>query len=242
MVRRRADLDSSSTLLYDNWVADPRRTGAEIYQQVVDIVGHPKLCKKVDSQTRGLVADLLRQQGVNSGDANAAGRVVSAEVQQFCTSMTPEGRTVIVLAGATAAVVYGIMNWDEVEPKIQDALRRAKVPLSVPIDKVRLPGTLKLGVSLEEFEADYRLQRGPGTLRLQFENTYDTGNSNMSARYSQRTNSGNFNAGISHNTGNNSTNFSLGQSGTALGGNYSAGAGYNTKTGGSVFFEFKVTF
>lgn len=235
-------MDSGLTFLYDNWVADPRRTGTEVYQQVVDIVGHPKLCKKVDSQTRGLVASLLRDQGVNAGDANTAGRAIAANVEQFCTSMTPEGRTVIILAGAAATVVYGVMNWDEVEPKIQDALRRAKVPLSVPIDKVRLPGTLKLGVSLEEFEADYRLQRGPGTLRLQFENTYDTGNSTMSARYSQQTNAGNFNAGISHNTGSNATNFTVGQSGTALGGNYRAGAGYNTKTGGSVFFEFKVTF
>ncbi len=208
----------------------------------MDIVGDPKLCRKVDSQTRGLVADLLREQGVSSTQANQAGQAFSAEVQQFCTSMTPEGRSVIILAGAAATVVYGVMNWDEIEPKIQDALRRAKVPLTVPIDKVRLPGKLKLGVSLEEFEADYKLQRGPGTLRIQFENAFDTGDSNFSARYSQRTDMGRFNAGVSHNTGNNSTNFSIGQSGQALGGNFNAGARYNTRTGGAVFFEFSASF
>lgn len=238
----RRDLDTGLTFLYDKYVADPRRTGTAVYQQVVDIVGHPRVCKTVDSQTRGLIAQMLRDQGANAGDANAAGRAISSEVKQFCTSMTPEGRTVIILAGAAATVVYGIMNWDEVEPKIQEALRRAKVPLSVPIDKVRLPGTLKLGVGLEAFEADYRLNRGPGSLRLQFENAFESGNSTMSATYSQRNNAGNFNAGVSHNTGTNATNFSVGQNGQALGGNYNAGARYNTNTGGSVFFEFKVTF
>ncbi|MBV1856852.1 MAG: hypothetical protein KUG77_00475 [Nannocystaceae bacterium] len=223
-------------------MSDPRRTGADIYQQVLDIVGDPKHCKKVDSQTRGLVAKLLREQGAGSLDADLAGRAVSGQAQKLCTSMTPEGRAVIILSGAAATVVYGVMNWDEIEPKIQEALRRAKAPLSVPIDKVRLPGTLKLGIGLEAFEADYKLQRGPGTLRVQLENTYETGDSTMSARYSQQTNAGTFKARITHNTANHRTNFTVGQSGTMLGGNYDAGAGYNTQTGGSVFFKFRVTF
>lgn len=238
----RHDLDTRLAFLYDKRVADPRRTGTAVYQQVVDIVGHPRVCRTVDSQTRGLVAQMLRDQGVNARQANAAGQAISTEVKQFCTSMTPEGRTVIILAGAAATIVYGAMNWDDIEPKIQEALRRAKVPLTVPIDKVRLPGTLKLGLGLEGFEADYRLQRGPGSLRIQFENAFETGNSNMSATYSQRTNAGSFNAGVSHSTGTNATNFSAGHSGQALGGTYSAGARYNTQTGGSAFFEFKVTF
>ena len=208
----------------------------------MDIVGNPSLCKKVDSQTRGLIAKLLREQGVNAEGANAVGTFAGTEVKQFCTSMTPEGRSVIILAGAAATIVYGVMNWDEIEPKIQDALRRAKVPLSVPIDKVRLPGKLKLGLGLEGFEADYRLQRGPSTLRFQFENAFKTGDSEMSARYSQRTNTGNYGAGISHNTRTNVTDFSLSGSGQALGGTYRAGAGYNTDSKASVFFEFSVSF
>lgn len=205
-------------------------------------MGNPSLCKKVDSQTRGLIAKLLREQGASREDAKGIGTLAATEVKQFCTSMTPEGRSVIILTGVAATIVYGVMNWDEVEPKIQDALRRAKVPLTVPIDKVRLPGKLKLGLGLEGFEAEYRLHRGPSTLRFQFENAFKTGNSEISARYNHRTNSGNYGARITHNTGTNVTDFSLSGSGQAMGGTYRAGAGYNTDSKASVFFEFSVRF
>lgn len=186
-------------------MADPRRTGTDVYQQVVDVVGDPKLCRHVDSGTRSLVRDLLRSAGAPGDAANEAGRLAATEVRQLCTSMTPEGRTVIVLVGAVATVVYGVLNYEDLEGDIQQALRRAKVPLSVPLDRVRLPGQLKLGVSLEEFEADYRLDAGPGRLQLQLQNDFATGDSRVNLGYSRPLTGGSLSAGITHSTGNGNT-------------------------------------
>lgn len=197
-------------------MGDSKQLGKDVYRQVVDVVGHPRVCKLVDSQTRTLVTQLLTQSaGGTPAAANAIGRDVASRVTHLCTSMTPEGRTVIVLTGSTAAIVYGVLNWDELEPKVQDALLKAQVPITVPIDRVGIPGDLKLGLGLEEFKASYRANAGLGQLDVQLKHELKTGGADISASWAS----------------------------PAYGGNFKTGVQYNTKSGDhAVFFEFRVKF
>lgn len=216
--------------------------GRDAYQKVVDLVGSPKVCRTVDSQTRSLVADLLRQNSTaTAAQANAVGQEVAREVRQVCTAMSPEGRTVVVLMGATAAVVYGILNYEELEPKVKDAIRRAQIPIKVPLGRVGVPGDLKLSLGLEELEASYRANMGTGRLDLQFQRDLAGGNNTYGVGYSGRAGSGNFNTRIEHTTNNGNTRFTGSYSGQAYGGTWESGVRYNTRDGDrAVFFEFSI--
>jgi hypothetical protein len=179
-----------------------------VYQQVVDVVGTPKVCKYVDSGTRSLVAKLLRETGGGSAEAaGVAGRAVANEVRQLCTSMTPEGRTVIVLTGAAATVVYGILNYEDLEASVQDAIRKAKIPVSVPLERARIPGKLTLSLGLEELGARYRVEAGPGRLDMRLQHDLDRGSSSFSANYNQPLAGGTFSSGVRHTTDGNTAVF-----------------------------------
>jgi hypothetical protein len=155
--------------------------------------------------------------------------------------MSPEGRTVVVLMGATAAVVYGILNYEELEPKVKDAIRRAQIPIKVPLGRVGVPGDLKLSLGLEELEASYRANMGTGRLDLQFQRDLAGGNNTYGVGYSGRAGSGNFNTRIEHTTNNGNTRFTGSYSGQAYGGTWESGVRYNTRDGDrAVFFEFSI--
>ena len=221
---------------------DAKQVGRDAYQRVVDLVGTPKVCRVVDSQTRSLVADLLRQNSnATQAQADYVAGQAAREVKQVCTAMSPEGRTVVVLMGATAAVVYGILNYEELEPKVKDAIRKAKIPIKVPLGKVGVPGDLKLSVGLEELEASYRANLGTGRLDLQFQRDLGQGNNTYGLGYSGQVGPGRLNTRIEHTTSNNNTRFTGSYSGQAYGGTWESGVRYNTRSGDrAVFFEFRI--
>lgn len=197
----------------------------------------------VDSQTRSAVTRMLNQTGGGTPEAaDAIGREAGRGVRQICSEITPEGRAVIVLTGAAATVVYGVLHWEELEPKVQDAIRKAKIPVTVPIDKVRVPGKLTLSLGLEEIESRYRVNMGPGRLDLQLKHDLDLGSSQISGGWSGRAGSGQLNTRILHDTRTNNTRFTGSYRGEALGGRYETGVRYNTRNGdGAVFFEYKLS-
>ncbi len=178
-----------------------------MYQQIVDVIGDAKHCKHVDSGTRSLVKSLVKKAGATDPVGQQFGRLAGQEVRQVCTSMTPEGRTVVVLVGAAATIVYGVLNYEELEGDIKDALRRAKVPLKVPLDRVRIPGQLKLGVSLEGFEADYKLDAGRGRLGIELQRAHKNGAMSYGLGYERPFAGGSMGAGVSHSTDGNTAAF-----------------------------------
>lgn len=184
-------------------MSDPRgeQVGRDALQQVIDWVGHPRVCKVVDSGTRSLVSGLLRDQGAPSGPANQVGGFVGNEVKQVCTAMSTEGRAVLVLLGATGATVYGVLNFDELKDDVKEKIREAQIPLNVPLNRIGVDGKLKLGVSLNDFEADYRLQTGSSDFRMRVDHTWGTNRVGLSTSYNTQLGGGTFSATASHEFG-----------------------------------------
>ncbi len=118
-------------------------------------VADPRRCRQVDSATQSLVKSVLRNAGGDGHARSVAGRAVGGEVRKLCEAITPEGRSVLVLTGAAAAVVYGVLNWDEVEPQIRESIRGAQVPVKIPLDKFGHEGKLTLSLGLERLGTDY---------------------------------------------------------------------------------------
>ena len=140
--------------------------GQEAIQRVVDLVGDEKHCRAVNSGTRSLVKQLIEDHG-DPRAISAVGRAVGGEVEKVCRAMTPEGRAIIVLTGATAAIVYAVIHWDEVEADIAQALRRATVPINIPLDRLGRPEDhLTLSAGLEQLEAEYRMEIPGGNLSV----------------------------------------------------------------------------
>lgn len=150
---------------YHYEVRDPKVVGREAYQTVVDLVSKPQTCRVVDTHTRELVAEMLHYHSISSrtqGDFLA--RSPAREAKRVCTTMSPEGMAIVVLAGATSAIVYGALNYNNLEPKFQRALDTARIPIRLPLLKAGIDGELRLAAGAEDFEASYRANMGPGRL------------------------------------------------------------------------------
>lgn len=186
-------------------MSDPRgeQIGRDGLQQVIDWVGHPRVCKVVDSGTRSAVSSLLRSAGAPSGPAGQLGSYAGNEVKQVCTAMSTEGRAVLVLVGATAATIYGVLHIDELKDDVKDAIRSAQIPLTVPLDRIGVAGQLKLKLSLEEAEANYRLETGRGDFRMRMQHNFDSNRTGIGATYTQPLWGGTLSARANHEFGGN---------------------------------------
>ena len=140
--------------------------GQETVRRVVDLVGDEKHCRAVNSGARSLVQQLVKDHA-DSQTTSVLGRAAGGEVEKVCRAMTPEGRSIVILTGATAAVVYAVIHWDELEPDIAQALRRATVPIKVPLGRIGRPNDeLTLSAGLERLELEYNTELGNGRLSV----------------------------------------------------------------------------
>lgn len=191
----------------------------EAWDKVVALLGKPGHCKYVDSAMQSAVKSALKSQGANVPPEFA--KHLGSEAERFCkTKITPEGRTLAVLAAGTAATVYTIMNYEEVEDAILEAAMKAKVSLKVPIPSEY--GKLTAKVGFDSARAQWEL-RQPNGVRLKtfFEQDYNGGN--------QR-----YGVGASQSFGN--------RNGSGGSGNWNLNAGVNAEGKASVMFKLEFTF
>lgn len=145
-----------------------KEIGDTLGSRAMDLIGHPRNCAAVEFGTR-LVTQKLLENAHAVGDLELAGQTVGKNVKQLCLQTTRGGRTVIVLAGTTAAVVYGVVNYDDVEPEIKKALKEAKVPVTIPLGgkkgKKGSKDTLTLGLGLQDLSVQWEHDFGTGSLK-----------------------------------------------------------------------------
>lgn len=146
--------------------------GEQAWEKVVSVLGKPGHCKYVDKATQAVVKSALRSQNITAPPQLR--NYLGQQTRQLCTTkLTPEGRTLIILAAGAAATVYTVMNYDEVEDAILAAARKAKIPLKIPIPSQYGKLTAKIG--FDSARANWEL-RNPNGLRLNafFEQPYSS--------------------------------------------------------------------
>lgn len=197
-------------------LVDELTIAQDAWDKVVAMLGKPGHCKYVDSAMQSAVKSALKSQGAQVPPGLA--KHLGAEAEKFCkTKITPEGRTLAVIAAGTAATIYTVMNYEEVEDAILEAARKAKVSLKVPIPSEY--GKLTAKVGFDSARAQYELRQPNGTrLKAFFEQDYNGDN--------QR-----YGIGASRSFGNNNGS-----------GNWNFNAGVNAEGKASVMFKLEITF
>ncbi len=187
------------------------------WDKVVAILGKPGHCKYVDSAVQSAVKSALKSQRADVPDLVDH---LGAEAEKFCKQrITPEGRTLAVIAAGTAVTVYTLMNYEEVEDAILEAARKAKVSLKIPIPSEY--GKLTAKVGFDSARAQYELTQ-PNAIRLKtfFEQDYNGGNQRYGIGASQ----------------------SLGSNNGGGRGSWNFNAGVNAEGKASVMFKLELTF